>query len=318
MSDKFILPLAMQQYATLSDFLTANPPNNPEEINLISTLMANSYQNMSLNMSMFSINSIDKFTSWKSPETWKFLFDSEVGEYEINRAFIKLRNISARGNTIFPNENEIFRAFELCEWDKLKVVILGQDPYPNFDELVNLPMGSGLSFSGRRGGKNPNSLNKVFKELNRTFPGIRLDHHDLTTWAQQGVLLLNTCLTVNQGAPESHIKERVWNDFIDLVLRTICEYKPGTIFCLWGAKAKAFAGGTNPPINSKKCIVLECGHPSGINTSKTSTYDENNHFAYIYYIIQQRNQEIYNQNLKLHTEGKQLLPYINQIDWSLI
>lgn len=318
MSDKFLLPLPMQQYATLADFLAANPPNNPQEINLIDTLMSNSYQNMTLNMSMFSINTQEKFTSWKSPETWRFLFESEIGIYELNRAFTKLRTISARGNTIFPNENEIFRAFELCTWDNLKVVILGQDPYPNFDEIVNLPMASGLSFSGRRGGKHPNSLIKPFKEIQRTFPGIRLEHYDLTSWAQQGVLLLNTCLTVNQGSPESHIKERVWNDFIDLVLRTICEHKPGTMFCLWGAKAKSFASGTNPPISNKKCLVWECGHPSGINTSTTSRFEENNHFAYIYYTIEMRNKEIYEKNITLQNEGKPLIPYIQQINWSLI
>lgn len=307
----FNLPSNMLQYPTFSDYLNSGEQKKPEEVDLMALLMANNIQSMSLNMSLFTTVSTPGFSSWKVPETWEHIFNTQYGIFELNRAFAKLRDIASRGNVIFPLENEIFRAFELCKWNKLKVVILGQDPYPKFDSIVNMPMACGLSFSGRKGGMKPASLNNVFTEIDRTFPGIPLNHYDLTSWAEQGVLLLNTCLTVNQGVPESHVKQKVWNDFIDYIIKAINDEKNGTIFLLWGAKAKAYSS----LISTKRSIILEAGHPSNLNSS-AHKFAENNHFAHIYYIIQQRNQEIFNKNQTLPPEEQ--IPYESQINWSLI
>lgn len=307
----FNLPSTMIQYSTFREYLESGEHKKPEEIDLIANLMANSMQSMSLNMSLFSTVDIPKFTKWKVPETWEHIFNSDIGIFELNRAYSKLRDIASRGNIIFPYENEIFRAFELCKWNKLKVVILGQDPYPKFDSIVNLPMACGLSFSGRKGGMKPGSLANVFTEIERTFSGMPLNHYDLTSWAEQGVLLLNTCLTINQGVPESHIKQKVWDDFIDYVIKTINDEKQGVIFLLWGNKAKSYTR----LLSSKKSFILEAGHPSNMNSS-THKFAENNHFAYIWHIINNRNQEIYNKNQTLPPD--QHIPYEEQINWSLL
>lgn len=320
-NQKFVYPTPMQQYNSLQSFLSVQPTVENREEQLMKQIFGMNMQISNLNMNMFTSsipNNSYYLSSFVCPETWEGIFNSEIGSYELNKAFEKLRRIGQLGNTIYPLENEIFRAFQLCKRTNLKVVILGQDPYPGFDDIVGLPMANGLSFSGRKGGKKPSSLNNVFKEISRTFEGIPLNHYDLTSWAEQGVLLLNTCLTVNHGSPESHIKEKVWNYFIEYVIKTISEENPGVIFCLWGAKAKAYANGNNPPINRKKSIVLEAGHPSNLNSGAATKFAENNHFAYIYQIIDQQNQQIYAKNLELQRENKPLLPYKQQINWILI
>ena len=315
---QFYLPSTMVQYSSFGSFLSEQPTVQSKEELYMQQLLGTQLTMSNINMSMFTVSISAKtlYQTWNIPKTWEGIFNSEIGRYEISRAFQKLQTIANQGYTIYPLENEIFRAFELCPRNKLKVVILAQDPYPSFDEIVNLPMACGLSFSGRKGGKKPKSLDTVFTEIRRTFPGIHLDHFDLTSWAQQGVLLLNTCLTVNHGDPESHIKERIWNYFIEYVIKTICEEQPGIIFCLWGAKAKAYNSGTTKIITSKS-IVLEAGHPSGMNTS-ASKFAENNHFAYIWHIINQQNEQIQKKNVELQEQGKELLPYKEQINWTLV
>lgn len=318
---QFTYPTPMQQYSTLQSFLAVQPTVESREEQMMRQLFGMNMQVSNLNMSMFVSSTPSNsyyLSSFVCPETWEGIFNSETGIYELNKAFEKLRKIAQLGNTIYPLENEIFRAFQLCKRNNLKVVMFGQDPYPGFDDIVGLPMANGLSFSGRKGGKKPASLANVFKEIERTFPGIPLNHYDLTSWAEQGVLLLNTCLTVNHGSPESHIKEKVWNYFIEYVIRTISEENPGVIFCLWGAKAKAYANGSNPPINRRKSIVLEAGHPSNLNSGASTKFAGNNHFAYICRIIEQQNQQIYAKNLELHAQNKPLLPYKSQINWSLV
>lgn len=304
----FNLPSNMLEYATLQEYLDSSEKQKPKEIDLMALLISNNIQSMSLNMTMFSTVSTPSFTSWIIPETWEHIFNTQYGVFELNRAYSKLRDIVSRGNIVFPPEKEIFRAFELCKWDKIKVIILGQDPFPKFDSIVNLPMACGLSFSGRKGGMKPGSLANVFTEIDRTFPGIPLNHYDLTSWAEQGCLMLNVCLTVNQGNPDSH--KKVWDDFIEYVIRSINDQKTGVVFLLWGNRAKSYSSLIN-----KKNYILEAGHPSNLNSS-VHKFAENNHFAYIYYIIQQRNQEIYVKNQTLPAD--QQIPYIEQINWSLV
>lgn len=313
---QFYLPSTMVQYSSFRSFLDEQPTVQSKEELYMQQLLGMQLTISNINMSMFTVSNKSLFQNWNTPRTWEGIFDSEIGRYEIARAFQKLQSISNQGYTIYPLENEIFRAFELCPRDKIKVVILGQDPYPSMDDIVNLPMACGLSFSGRKGGKKPGSLDNVFTEIRRTFPGIHLDHYDLTSWCTQGVLLLNSSLTVNHGDPNSHAKEKVWNYFIEYVIKTISEENHGVIFCLWGGSAKAYNSGSTKIITSKS-IVLECGHPSSRNMS-ASKFSENNHFAYIYYYIEKYNQEIQKKNIELQAQSKPLLPFKEQINWTLV
>lgn len=314
---QFYLPSTMVQYGNFGSFLKEQPVLRSKEEIYMAQLLGCNPSAGGLNLNMFTIKRTPVFQSWKVPETWESIFNSETGIYELQQVYMKLQNIASQGYTIYPLEHEIFRAFELCPRHKLKVVILGQDPYPSFEDALGRPMGNGLSFSGNKGGKKPGSLANVFTEIKRTFPNIQLNHYDLESWARQGVLLLNTCLTVNHGDPESHIKEKIWKYFIEYVIKTISDENPGVIFLLWGAKAKAYANGSTSVISRNKSIVLEAGHPSNLNSSAGTKFAENNHFAYVYYYINEQNRVIWEKNQKLQLEGKELLPYKDQIDWSL-
>lgn len=315
LSDKFTYPITMVENSTFSDFLKNQKNEELPEDDLIERLSG--LVKSSLNMSMFGMNRGPlPYISFPTPPSWEPVWESESGIYELERIKRALQDLYFKGNTIYPFENEIFTAFHKCKRNNVKVVILGQDPYPQLDSILGIPIACGMAFSGRRGGVTPGSLNRVFDEIRRTYNGIPLNHYDLTSWAEQGVLLLNTCLTVNKGDAGSHIKLNIWNYFMEYLIKDICDNCPGVIFCLWGAKAKAYATGQNPPIG-KKIFKLTCGHPSSNNTS-AEKFAENNHFRQIYDEINRQNQEIYNTNTKLYAEGKDLLPYKEQINWALV
>lgn len=140
---------------------------------------------------------------------------------------------------IYPPKDDIFNAFKLTPYSKIRVVILGQDPYPNFPGQAH-----GLAFSVlqdfiKKGGKFPPALYNIFKEINKEFPERKRSKAEscLCDWAEQGILLLNTALTVRHGAAGSHLKE--WNEFTDKVITKIAEKDSPVIFLLWGEKAKS-------------------------------------------------------------------------------
>lgn len=317
LESKFTLPQTMIEYNNFASFLKEQNKPDEKEDNLIQQLFG--IESSQINMSMFFVpkNINQHYLKFDIPETWEGIHGSETGQYEINKAFEKLRRLSSGGKNIYPLEVDIFRAFKLCKRTNLKVVILGQDPYPDFDQKLNLPTACGLAFSGRKNGKTPGSLENIFTEIRNTFLGIPLNHYDLTSWAEQGVLLLNTCLTVNHGDPESHINERVWNFFIDYLLKTLSEEHPGLIFCLWGSKAKAYANGSGAVISKKRTYVLESGHPSTRNSSGPQ-FIGNGHFAQIYNIIEHLNKEIDKKNIELIKNQKEPLPHKEQINWALV
>jgi uracil-DNA glycosylase len=317
LTDKFNYPCTMLKYDNFGSFLKEQSDASEYEENLIQKLSGLNIS--SLNMSCFGIKKIDgplPFQKWEVPETWEEIFTSDTAKYELERIFTRLQELALKRYTIFPLETDIFRSFKLCKFNKLKVVILGQDPYPQIDNNLNIPLANGLSFSGRKGGMKPTSLDTIYAEINRTYPGIPLQHYDLTSWAEQGVLLLNTCLTVTQGDPGSHIKLGIWKYWIEYVIRYISDKCPNVIFCLWGAKAEEYANGQNPPIG-KKTFKLICGHPSSRNQS-AKKFAENGHFADIFHYINHKNNEIFNMNAKLVNECEPQLPYIDQINWALI
>jgi uracil-DNA glycosylase len=152
----------------------------------------------------------------------------------------------------FPREAQIFRAFDLCKWSDVKVVILGQDPYPTKGHA------HGLCFSVAPNVKPlPKSLVNIFKERQADLELPPLPNGDLSHWAQQGVLLLNTILTVEEGKPDSH-KNWGWEQFTDAVIEKIASEKKHIVFVLWGAKAQAKATQIDP----SKHLILKTAHPS--------------------------------------------------------
>jgi uracil-DNA glycosylase len=153
---------------------------------------------------------------------------------------------------VFPPQDQLFKAFEYCPWEDLRVVILGQDPYPTKGHA------HGLCFSVATGVKPlPKSLNNIFKERTSDLQLPDLPNGNLENWARQGVLLLNSVLTVFEGQADSH-KNWGWEQFTDAVIEKITSEKENIVFILWGAKAQAKAS----KIDSSKHLILKAVHPS--------------------------------------------------------
>lgn len=159
--------------------------------------------------------------------------------------------ISKKYVTVFPPSNLIFNAFNLTPFDKVKVVILGQDPYHGDNQAM------GLSFSVPKGVKIPPSLINIYKEIYDDLGISEPNSGDLTYWAKQGVLLLNASLSVEKGKPNSH-KDFGWHLFSDAVIKKISDEKNGVIFLLWGNFAKNKAN----LIDQNRHFILTAPHPS--------------------------------------------------------
>lgn len=190
-------------------------------------------------------------------------------------------------NVCRPPTNEIFTAFKLTDFENIKVVIVGQDPYPGPIEAM------GLSFSVHREVKVPGSLRNIYKCL-QTDPNVNFripKHGDLTRWAQQGVFMLNAVLTVRQGAANSHAKKG-WEDFTDEVIKAINKEKSGVVFMLWGAFAQAKAAG----VDRSKHLILEACHPSPLSAIKGGFY-QCGHFSRTNQYLSSRNQPEIDWNL---------------------
>ncbi len=158
-----------------------------------------------------------------------------------------------RTATIYPHPKNIFRAFDLCPFEKVKVVILGQDPYHGEHQA------NGLAFAVEDTTRIPPSLQNIFKEIQTDLGGEAQPPKDgnLTHWAKQGVLLLNATLTVRAHAPGSH-QAHGWEKFTDAVVRALSEEREHLVFMLWGKYAKA----KGAHIDRRKHLVLEAAHPS--------------------------------------------------------
>ncbi|MEK7145107.1 MAG: uracil-DNA glycosylase [Patescibacteria group bacterium] len=160
--------------------------------------------------------------------------------------------------TVYPAPKNIFRAFDLCPFEKVKVVILGQDPYHGTGQA------NGLAFAVNDGTRLPPSLQNIYKEL-ATDCGLPFEalakKGDLSRWAKQGVLLLNATLTVRAHSAGSH-QEKGWEQFTDAVIRTLSERREHLVFMLWGNYAKAKGKSERAHIDRSKHLVLEAPHPS--------------------------------------------------------
>lgn len=163
-----------------------------------------------------------------------------------------LEQEEAQGTIVYPKHSDVFNAFNFTPFNVVKVVILGQDPYHGANQA------HGLCFSVQKGVAVPPSLKNIYKELQADIPGFIIPAHgDLSSWAKQGVLLLNTTLTVRAGEPGSHQKMG-WEQFTDQAIRALSEQREGLVFMLWGRHAQAKASLIDPT----KHVVLTAAHPS--------------------------------------------------------
>ena len=153
----------------------------------------------------------------------------------------------------YPSEDRIFNAFNLCPFDKVKVVILGQDPYYKKEQAM------GLSFSVPEGIKLPPSLRKIYKEIEEDLCYSMPESGDLTRWAEQGVLLLNTTLTVRDAKPNSH-KRFKWQKFTDAAIKALSEHREHIVFMLWGNDARR----KKRLIDTERHHIIESYHPAAM------------------------------------------------------
>ena len=184
----------------------------------------------------------------------------------------------AAGKVIFPPAKDVFNAFRFTEFDDVKVVILGQDPYHGPNQA------HGLCFSVLPGVKTPPSLVNMYKELAQDIDGFQIPNHGyLKSWADQGVLLLNTVLTVEQGKAHSHAKTG-WETFTDRVIDALNQHRQGVIFLLWGSHAQK----KGQMIDRSKHHVLMAPHPSPLSAHRG--FLGCNHFSQTNQILKQLGQ----------------------------
>lgn len=207
----------------------------------------------------------------KIEASWKEVLEDEFKKPYFKNIVDHLKTEKEQGKVIYPPGPQIFHAFEATPFDKVKVVLLGQDPYHGKGQA------HGLSFSVQKGVPPPPSLINIFKELHEDV-GVPIPKHgNLEHWARQGVMLLNASLTVRAGEPMSHAKIG-WHKFTDCVISTISGQKEHVVFLLWGK----FAQEKKELIDTKKHLILKAAHPSPLSAnngffgcqhfSKTNTY----------------------------------------------
>ena len=177
------------------------------------------------------------------------LFDDE--KYKKIRGFLIEEY---KNHVIYPDMYDIYNCFRYTPFEKLRVVILGQDPYHNVGQA------HGLCFSVQDGIKNPPSLENIFKELKSDIGCPIPNSGNLTKWAKEGVLLMNTSLTVREHQANSHAKCG-WAWFTDSVIKLISDQKENVVFILWGGNARS----KKPLIDTSKHCILECAHPSPLS-----------------------------------------------------
>ena len=185
---------------------------------------------------------------------WKKVLQKEFSANYFQQIPHHLHTEKSQGKIIYPPGSQIFNAFDTTPFDKVKVVILGQDPYHGPGQA------NGLCFSVKKKIRIPPSLINIFKELKDDIGLSMPSHGDLTHWAQQGVFLLNASLTVRAGEPMSHAQIG-WAQFTDAVIRTISMQKENIVFLLWGR----FAQNKITLIDTTKHFVLQAAHPSPLS-----------------------------------------------------
>ena len=190
-------------------------------------------------------------------ESWKRILEEEFGK-DYFKTLVEFVKSEYEHAIVYPPPKDIFRAFDLCPFDKVEVVILGQDPYHGPGQA------NGLCFAVKEGMTLPPSLQNIFKEIENDL-GQKLVHRsgDLERWAKQGVLLLNATLTVRARTAGSH-QGKGWEQFTDAVIRKLSDERENLAFILWGNYAKA--KGKN--IDWEKHLIVESAHPSPFSADR--------------------------------------------------
>lgn len=210
-------------------------------------------------------------------ESWKKVLADEFSQpyFAGIKDFIVAEK--AKGKRVYPPGPLVFNAFNLTPFNKLKVVIIGQDPYHGAGQA------HGLCFSVPVGIKPPPSLVNIFKEIKTDLGITPPNHGNLEHWAKQGVLLLNASLTVNDSEPNSHAKSG-WHTFTDAVIKKISDEKTGIVFLLWGR----FAQDKAALIDSNKHFILKSAHPSPFSVTQ---FYGNKHFSKTNEILKKEGKE---------------------------
>lgn len=187
---------------------------------------------------------------------WKKLLDDEIKKDYYVQLLEWVKN-EYRHKQIFPKKEDVFNALVFTSYENTKTVILGQDPYPNVGQ------GMGLSFSVNVGVPIPKSLQNIYKELQSDL-GCKIPKHgSLRKWAEQGVLLLNTSLTVEAGKPNSH-QNKGWEIFTDRIISLVNVKKDPVVFILWGNNARS----KKALITNPHHLIIESAHPSPLSASR--------------------------------------------------
>ncbi len=219
---------------------------------------------------------------------WQKIINEEKQKDYFCQMMAEIEQQKSQNITIFPEQDVIFSAFEYQDLPDIKVVVLGQDPYHGVGTNLlgnEIPQAHGLAFSVQEGVKTPPSLVNIFKELVTDIENFSVPNHgNLTAWAKQGVLLLNTVLTVQQGQAHSHAKLG-WEEFTNVIIEQINQHNNGCVFILWGAHAQKKAGQKGCNIDNKHHILVG-PHPSPLSVyrgfwgckhfSKTNTWLKDN------------------------------------------
>ena len=188
--------------------------------------------------------------------SWKPFLEDEFKKKYMEEIKTFLIKCSKNNEVIYPHPIDIFRSLELTTFDNVKVVILGQDPYHGPNQA------HGLAFSVKKNVPKPPSLKNIFKEISEDLKIEKRSSGDLTNWAKQGVLLLNTCLTVFPGRPGSH-SHLGWQKFTDSVIKAV-DTKDRVVFILWGSYARK----KKELLSNNKNLILEAPHPSPLSAHR--------------------------------------------------
>lgn len=222
--------------------------------------------------------------------TWQEIIDAEKQQPYFQKIQFFVDQERAAGKEIYPPAEDVFNAFNATEFGDVKVVILGQDPYHGPNQA------HGLCFSVLPGVKTPPSLVNMYKELAQDIEDFEIPQHGyLQSWAEQGVLLLNTVLTVEQGKAHSHAKTG-WETFTDRVIEALNQHHSDVVFLLWGAHAQK----KGRFIDRDKHHVLEGPHPSPLSARRG--FFGCRHFSQTNAILQQLGKQPIEWRLPLHIE----------------
>lgn len=265
-------------------------PKNPMEcisidLSKININNVNNSNNSTLNKLIIdnSWNVIDIITKCP-PRSWIHAFDHAINElYHVNKELIEREK---KGERIIPLKKDIFKCFELCPFEKIKVIIVGN--YPYYTIRNGIYDANGLSFSTNKGMSITKTIQNIYTVLTKTVPSfVHPGHGDLSRWAEQGVLLLNKSLTTKEGIPNGH--GSIWDGFITKILQKIQEYNPSVIFLLWGEQAQSLT----KIITSRN--ILMTTHPSPLSAYQGFLHC--NHFNEVNEILLREKKSPINWNL---------------------